>query len=94
MVKRRASGEPTAYILGTKVGLKSGQLIIILQEFYGLTYKLNRNTLIPRPETELIIDTTKRFFPTHQKLHIVCEFLHTSSLLISVIWEPGVVVFC
>jgi release factor glutamine methyltransferase len=43
-VKRRASGEPLAYITGEKY-------------FYGLKFMVNRDVLIPRPETELIIDS-------------------------------------
>ena len=40
--KRRASGEPLAYILGYK-------------EFYGRIFKVTKDTLIPRPETEALI---------------------------------------
>lgn len=43
LVRRRASGEPTAYITGAK-------------EFYGYRFTVNRNVLIPRPETELVVD--------------------------------------
>jgi release factor glutamine methyltransferase len=42
-VSRRAQGEPVAYILGRK-------------EFYGLELVVNRAVLIPRPETELLVD--------------------------------------
>ncbi|GBE16784.1 release factor glutamine methyltransferase [bacterium BMS3Abin15] len=42
---RRIKHEPLAYILGNK-------------EFYGLDFKVNKNTLIPRPETELLVDET------------------------------------
>jgi len=41
--KRRIDGEPIAYITGEK-------------EFYSLRFKVNRHTLIPRPETEMLVD--------------------------------------
>lgn len=43
MIKRRLKNEPLAYILGH-------------QGFYGLDFKVNRHTLIPRPETEHLVD--------------------------------------
>jgi len=42
-LKRRASGEPVAYIVEEK-------------GFYGLTFKVRSGVLIPRPETEMIVD--------------------------------------
>ena len=42
-VARRKAGEPVAYILGRK-------------EFYGLELAVNPAVLIPRPETELLVD--------------------------------------
>lgn len=42
-VQRRQTGEPVARILGVK-------------EFYGLAFELNAQTLVPRPETELLVD--------------------------------------
>jgi release factor glutamine methyltransferase len=43
LVQRRAQGEPIAYILGER-------------EFFGLSFKVTPDTLIPRPETELLVD--------------------------------------
>ena len=42
-VERRSRGEPVAYILGRK-------------EFYGLELAVNPAVLIPRPETELLVE--------------------------------------
>jgi len=46
-IERRASGEPLQYITG-------------YQEFYGRDFLVTPAVLIPRPETELIIETTLR----------------------------------
>lgn len=43
LVARRAAGEPLAHITGSK-------------EFYGRDFLVTPQTLIPRPETELLID--------------------------------------
>jgi release factor glutamine methyltransferase len=43
MIKRRLSGEPTAYITGHR-------------EFYGSDFYVDFNALIPRPESELLVE--------------------------------------
>ena len=47
LVRRRQKHEPIAYLIGTK-------------EFYGLPFFVNRHVLIPRPDSELLIDLTRK----------------------------------
>jgi release factor glutamine methyltransferase len=50
VVQRRISGEPMAYILGH-------------QEFWSLDFKVSQDTLIPRPETESLVEWILEHFP-------------------------------
>ncbi|MDS4014842.1 MAG: peptide chain release factor N(5)-glutamine methyltransferase [Candidatus Accumulibacter sp.] len=43
LLKRRAAGEPLAYLLGTA-------------DFYGLRFRVSPAVLVPRPETELLVE--------------------------------------
>ncbi len=52
LVQRRLSGEPAAYIAGHR-------------EFYGFDFFVDRRALIPRPETELLVEKAIRLAQTH-----------------------------
>lgn len=48
LIKRRVKFEPVAYLTGKK-------------EFYGLEFTVNKNVLIPRPETELLVEEVIKY---------------------------------
>jgi release factor glutamine methyltransferase len=48
-VERRAQGEPLQYITGS-------------QDFFGLEFKVTPDVLIPRPETELLVELALKLF--------------------------------
>jgi len=56
VIARRESGEPVAYILGEK-------------EFYGLDFRVTPDVLIPRPETEHIVEIVESLYPERASLH-------------------------
>jgi release factor glutamine methyltransferase len=56
-IERRATGEPIQYIIGE-------------QEFYGLALRVTPAVLIPRPETELLVEAVLERLPSTQSLRI------------------------
>jgi len=56
----RRKGRPLAYLLG-------------FREFYGRRFWVNRHTLIPRSDTELLIDTALPLLQTHGRPISVCD---------------------
>jgi release factor glutamine methyltransferase len=57
-IHRRAANEPVQYILGK-------------QEFYGLDFHVNPAVLIPRPETELLVEAVLQKLPRDEFVEIL-----------------------
>ncbi len=51
LIGRRAAGEPMAYLTGHK-------------EFYGIDFEVDEAVLVPRPETERLIDEAQKLITT------------------------------
>ncbi len=58
LLNRRLNGEPIAYILGYR-------------EFYGLNLKVTSDTLIPRPDTETLVEAALAKNQLHRPMHIL-----------------------
>lgn len=61
LVKRRTMGEPVAYILGKK-------------DFYRNSFFVNKSVLIPRPETETLVEMAANFIESkkpYESFHVL-----------------------
>ena len=58
LLQRRLNGEPMAYILGSR-------------DFYGLQLKTTPATLIPRPDTETLVEAALAKIPQNASLNIL-----------------------
>ncbi|HKU87148.1 MAG TPA: peptide chain release factor N(5)-glutamine methyltransferase [Casimicrobiaceae bacterium] len=58
LARRRREGEPVAYLTGVR-------------EFFGLPLAVDRSVLIPRPETETLVERALRALPADRPLHVL-----------------------
>lgn len=56
LIRRRKKGEPVSYLTGHK-------------EFYGYDFLVNKNVLIPRPETEMLVENSLKFLESNLKYY-------------------------
>lgn len=58
LIEARKKGSPIAYLIGQR-------------EFYALNLKINQHVLIPRPETELLVDTALKIIDSNKALQVL-----------------------
>ena len=73
LIKRRSNREPIAYILRKK-------------EFWSKNFEVNKNTLIPRPETELMVEKIVNIFQ-NKKPFILDIGTGSGCIIISILSE-------
>ena len=74
LIERRKKGEPVAYLLNKK-------------EFWKETFYIDKNVLIPRPDTEHIIEEIIRFTKKDSKLHILDIGTGSGCIVLSILKE-------
>jgi len=58
IIARRVEGQPIAYLLG-------------YQHFWDLKLKVTRDTLVPRPETELLVETALELYGEDKTINVI-----------------------
>ena len=74
LVTRRKYGEPVAYILNKK-------------EFWKYNFYVDRNVLIPRPDTEIIIEETLKLLSKDEKKSVLDIGTGSGCIIISLVKE-------
>ena len=72
-IKRRSNNEPIAYIIGKK-------------EFWSKDFIVNKGTLIPRPETEILVYKVIKYFK-NKRINILDIGTGTGCILLSILKE-------
>ena len=74
LIKRRKKGEPIAYLTNKK-------------EFWKQNFYINQNVLIPRPDTEILVEETLKLFNVNSKLNILDIGTGSGCILLSILNE-------
>jgi release factor glutamine methyltransferase len=73
-IERRKNGEPIAYLINKK-------------DFWKDEFYVNKDVLIPRPDTELIIEQILKIYPEQSQLQILDIGTGSGCILLSIIKE-------
>ncbi|MCZ6804760.1 MAG: peptide chain release factor N(5)-glutamine methyltransferase [Proteobacteria bacterium] len=74
LIALRSEGLPIAYLTEQK-------------EFWSLSFYVNQDTLIPRPETELLVETSLKYIPTNSVKEILDLGTGTGAIAIAIASE-------
>ena len=74
LINRRKKSEPIAYIINKK-------------EFWKKEFYIDQNVLIPRPETELLVEESLKLFSKNLKINILDIGTGSGCLLLSILQE-------
>tara|TARA_B100000700_G_scaffold221988_1_gene244497 strand:+ start:3401 stop:4243 length:843 start_codon:yes stop_codon:yes gene_type:complete len=74
LIDRRSKGEPIAYLIKKK-------------EFWNETFYINEKVLIPRPDTEIIVESVLSMFPKNSKLQMLDIGTGSGCILLSILKE-------
>jgi len=73
-IERRKNGEPIAYLINKK-------------EFWKDEFYVNKDVLIPRPDTELIIEQVLKIYPKQSQLQVLDIGTGSGCILLSILKE-------
>ena len=72
--ERRLIGEPIAYIIGNK-------------EFWSLNLTVTPDVLIPRPETEILVEYALKLFSKNEKIRLADLGTGSGAIALALAWE-------
>ena len=74
LIDRRSKGEPVVYLIKKK-------------EFWNETFYINEKVLIPRPDTEIIVESVLGMFPKNSKLQMLDIGTGSGCIVLSILKE-------
>ena len=74
LIKERSKGRPIAYLIGKK-------------DFWKYEFDVNENVLIPRPDTEVIVEQVLKIFKSKNNINILEIGVGSGCILLSILKE-------